>query len=222
MSISIWNSAIDLLFPPACVVCNNSFTREDQFVSLCDACFLRVRERPYTFRRLRFVDRLVSYGSYRDPLCRDIIHRFKYQGARSLARPLSQLQARALEEAGVERFYHGEKPLFTFIPLHPLKERFRGYNQSRLLAEELGGYFFSPVLPLLKRTGIAPAQASLANHRDRKKNIKGSFANLVSRVPQRVILVDDVSTSGATLEEAAKCLKKAGAKIIWGVTAAGR
>ena len=104
MNISIWNSLIDVLFPPACVTCNYSLTSEDQFASLCDKCFLRVRERPYTFTRLRSIDRLVSYGSYRDPLLRDIIHHFKYQGARSLAKPLSHLQARALEEAGVERF----------------------------------------------------------------------------------------------------------------------
>ena len=111
--------------------------------------------------------------------------------------------------------------MITFIPLHPLKERWRGYNQSDLLAMFLGDYFSLPVLPLLARAWIAPAQASLERKEERKSNSKGAFSLMVSHTPTSIILVDDVLTSGATLQSAVMVLRKAGAQTIWGVTAAG-
>jgi competence protein ComFC len=222
MEKSIWSSVIDFVFPPSCAVCNSIIDKDEQFDTVCHTCFLRVPEKIHVEHKLKPFDRVVFYTSYADPTARMLVDYFKYRGVTSLAAPLAELQARALEELGVERLFYGQKPVFTYIPLHPLKERLRGYNQSGLLASYLGDYFSLPVLPLLRRSWIAPAQASLQDESQRKENIKGAFARITSKVPEKIILIDDVYTSGATLKEAGKLLKRAGAKTLWAVTVAGR
>ncbi|MBI3335823.1 MAG: ComF family protein [Candidatus Portnoybacteria bacterium] len=213
---------LDLLFPPYCVACRSDLGEYDQFDAVCDTCFLRVREAGHQFKKLSPIDRVVFYAPYQDPVIRILIHHFKYRGVKGLAAPLAELGCRALEEAGVSRLWSKQKPVITFIPLHPLRERLRGYNQSALLAHEAGEHFSLPVLPLARRVALTPAQAVIDNPKDRRANIKNAFELLVSRAPQKIILVDDVFTSGSTLKEAGRMLRKGGAKTIWAITAAGK
>jgi competence protein ComFC len=107
------------------------------------------------------------------------------------------------------------------IPLHSLKLRARGYNQAELLAKELGKKLHLPYQELLIRTKQTPSQVGLKKE-DRKTNIIGAF---LSRSNQKdtgcnILLVDDVLTTGATVSEAAKVLKKSGVKSVYGVTLA--
>jgi competence protein ComFC len=117
-----------------------------------------------------------------------------------------------------------ESVFFVPIPLHETKFRKRGYNQSQLLAEGLAKRFDSPVVDCLKREKHTKTQVGLSKE-DRKENIANAFSlkteisNLAKNY-QHILLVDDVVTSGATLREAAKVLKKAGFKNVWGVTLA--
>lgn len=221
MDFSIWNNISSLLFPQYCVVCHCDIDDASLFDAVCESCFLALRQVETPYIKTSILNRVVFYGSYHDTALRILLTNNKYYGARSLAMPLAELQARALEEAGIAGLCKRVSPVITYVPLHPLKERFRGYNQAHLLARELAKYFSLPLLPLLARAWIAPPQASLESDRVRKLNSKGAFVPLISHMPRAVILVDDIYTSGATLDAAGKILRKGGATTIWGVTVAG-
>ena len=109
---------------------------------------------------------------------------------------------------------------FVPIPLHSLKLKSRGYNQSEILATELAKRFDLPVKNLLQRTKKTESQYGLKKE-ERKDNITGAFSLspniLVSQYPN-IFVVDDILTTGATLFEAGRVLKKAGAKQVWGLT----
>ena len=116
-----------------------------------------------------------------------------------------------------------ESSIFIPIPLHEGKFKKRGYNQSKLLAEGLAKRFNASVIDCLKRVKPTKTQVGLTKD-ERRKNIEQAFAlqGTVSELQkyQQVFLIDDVVTSGATLQEAAKVLKKAGFAKVWGVTLA--
>jgi ComF family protein len=103
------------------------------------------------------------------------------------------------------------------VPLHPRRQRARGFNQ----AQELAGSLALPVLPILKRTRYTPSQTDLPAAR-RHANVRGAF-RLRRRADirgLRVVLVDDVCTTGATLEACARVLRDAGAADVSAITAA--
>ena len=104
------------------------------------------------------------------------------------------------------------------VPLHPLRERWRGFNQSRELAKKAG---LNPVERVLTRIVNTTPQTTLAGgSAARRQNIRGAFAATAAVRGLSVLLVDDVMTSGATLFEAARTLKNAGAKTVTGLLVA--
>ena len=108
------------------------------------------------------------------------------------------------------------------VPMHPRRLRQRGYNQSALLAREVGKVRSLPVVQdLLTRTQNMASQVSLANREDRARNAQGSFACQGSVSGESVLLVDDVSTMGSTLGACAQILKERGASSVWGLVLAG-
>lgn len=150
-------------------------------------------------------DAAYSYGDYNEDL-RTLIHLFKYNRMRPLAGPLGRLMARALPR---DQVFDGLVPM----PLHWRKLVSRGFNQSRLLAEEVSRRSGLPVVGALKRRRHTNAQAGLTGTQ-RRANVAGAFfvpdAQMVRG--RRLLLVDDVLTTGATVNAAAAELKRAGAK----------
>lgn len=131
----------------------------------------------------------------------------KYRSAYSLAETLGKWMAlNWTQQDGV----------LVPVPLHPQREKMRGFNQARLLAEQLG-------LPaeMLKRIKNKHPQAELPRE-DRLKNLKNSFkiSGKFDLSNKKIVLVDDVCSTGATLNECAKVLRQAGAKEIWGLVLA--
>jgi ComF family protein len=151
-----------------------------------------------------------------EKLTREVVHQFKYQNLRVLAAPLS----------GVLHAYLSENPISVDmlipVPLHPKRLRERGYNQSLLLALELGKLCGIPVCPdILKRRINTPPQARTASSIERHRNMHEAFTSVDGKLKdQRVLLIDDVSTSGATLDACAPALKQTGAISVWGLTVA--
>ena len=164
--------------------------------------------------RLHALGRLRSAARYEGPL-EKAIHRFKYEGRRPLAKPLADLLADRLAVDGPA----GE--LVAWVPLHPRRLRERGYNQSELLAGELARRFGLPSGPgRLLRTRDTLAQVGL-DRRRRLLNVAGAFTWQGQDLGRRsVILVDDVATTGATLEACAQALRAAGAGVVTGLTVA--
>ncbi len=189
-------SDIPPLGPSRCPRCALPYPAPDGSVHLCEAC---LRSAP------PFVS-VAAAGVYGDAL-RRAIHRFKYEGAIDLDRPLSSLLADSVAVA-LPDF---RADLIVPVPLHPARLRERTYNQALLLARRMGRRTGIPVSPrLLERTRPTPAQQGLSATQ-RRRNLRGSFAMRSGLDGESVLLVDDVMTTGATARECSRVLMAGGA-----------
>ncbi|OGD24786.1 hypothetical protein A2819_00900 [Candidatus Azambacteria bacterium RIFCSPHIGHO2_01_FULL_40_24] len=190
-------------------------------------------------RKKTFLNGLFAAGKYQDPILREAIHQFKYQSVESLKKPLTELLIKYLKKENlIEKLWCptpnapgvGHQICLVPVPLSWRRKLSRGFNQSELLAKELSPILNCPVVNLLKRQKFSAPQAKIKDWKQRKENVSGAFClstayPLSTRCPTpvkniKVILVDDVSTSGATLEEAARILKEAGVKEVYGLVVA--
>jgi len=178
---------------------------EDPKVDLCDGC----AGRPWFFEQAR------SFGFYEAGL-EELIKGFKFKGERALAREL----ARYLFEAGGELLAQAEA--LTFVPMTRRRLRSRGFNQAELLARELGRLTGLPVVPALVKVRETEDQVSLRPD-ERWKNVQGAFAAVdldgVGRF-DRILLIDDVYTTGATAEECSRALREGGYSTVFVLTVA--
>lgn len=151
-----------------------------------------------------------------DGLIKEAVHQLKYRNLRALAEPLAGL----MKECFVYYAMPGE--VLVPVPLHSKRLRERGYNQSNLLAWELGRLVGLPVVDHeLVRRRQAPPQARTQSVGQRRANVAGAFACRGEALRNcRVILVDDVATSAATLDACAAALKAGGAASVWGLVLA--
>ena len=151
-----------------------------------------------------------------DGVIRKAIHELKYRNLRAIAGLLAQLLNDYLIANPVPR------EVVVAVPLHPKRLRERGYNQSSLLAKELGKLANLPVVDdCLVRARHSPPQARTATVDERRTNVADAFSCRDLRLENKqVLLIDDVSTSGATLDGCARALKKAGATSVWGLVLA--
>ena len=221
-------AGLDLLYPPRCAGCN----REGQFI--CAACF-NAQPRLLPPLCLTCAQPLprgsmcaecrhsqLAIDAIRAPFLmegaiRHAVHRLKYGNLRAIAPLLGRLMADFMSSEGVS----GDA--LVPVPLHPRRERQRGYNQANLLAREAGKTLEIPVASrLLLRVGNAPPQARSQSALDRKANVRNSFhcPNPAGVEGRDLVLIDDVCTTGATLDACAGALKAAGAARVYGVTLA--
>ncbi len=147
---------------------------------------------------------------------RKAIHELKYRNLRAICPCLAELLADYLRANPVP----GE--VLIGVPLHPRRLRERGYNQSNLLARELSRRVGLPVVEdCLIRVKQAQPQVSAVDVEERRRNVADAFVCRDERVKgKQIILIDDVCTSGATLESCAAALKNKGAVSVWGLTLA--
>ena len=147
---------------------------------------------------------------------RKSIHELKYRNLRTISPCLAELLADYLKENPLP----GEA--LISVPLHPRRLRERGYNQSGLLARELGKRIGLPVIEdCLIRLKQAQPQVRAVDVEERRSNVADAFVCRDERVKgKETILIDDVCTSGATLESCAAVLKNRGATSVWGLTLA--
>lgn len=222
---------IDLFFPKKCLGCG----RAD--IYLCPACFNKIEVLPIVHKKQKYLDKLIAACQYRNPLVKELIKNFKYNYIKELAEPLGHLLIKSLEKnwrLGI-LFHQTQTKNWKFIimpiPLYGTRKRKRGFNQAELLAKEVAEHFNLPLeTNILKRILPTVPQVDIKNHEKRKTNIKDAFdispqPSVEGLAPSAVegktiILIDDVTTTGATLIEAAKVLKKSGANEIWGLVVA--
>jgi ComF family protein len=174
--------------PPHCPRCALPHATEGGENHLCESC---LRDPP-PFAIVH------ASGLFDDGL-RQLVHRFKYDGQFRLDHALGRLLAQSLPEAVAA-------DLIVPVPLHPGRLRERGYNQALLLAKVLGRRLGRPVPPrLLRRIRATPPQQGLTAEA-RRRNLKGAFALTAELQGERVLLVDDVLTTGATVRECSRVL----------------
>jgi len=162
---------------------------------------------------------LGSAGPYDDATLQLLIHHLKFRGVRRAAEPLAVLLARYVREVAVDISGY----LLIPLPLSGRRRNERGFNQ----AEEIARYFIEHVplslrTDILARSGHAKPQTETANIAERRRNVLGCFSVLKPDDVYRknIVVLDDVTTSGATLSDAARALRSAGARRIIGLTVA--
>jgi ComF family protein len=184
--------------------------------AVCSDCWTRLRLGPQLVER-HSGDHLVTWScavDHYDGRMKEIIHALKYERRRSIAPKLASL----MRERGAA-LLDGASAVVP-VPLHPRREYERGFNQAEDLAMHLG----PPALALLKRVRHTRSQIDLPKHQ-RQANVKGAFTlspvpGFPFQAPGIIVLVDDVSTTGATLDACARVLKAAGVTEVRALTAA--
>jgi ComF family protein len=220
-------AALDLLFPQKCLGCG------EEGGLLCPTCqktLLRIMPpvcpkcgRPQMSGIIcpGCVSWLTAVDGIRSPLrfdgiIRTAIHQFKYNNLRSIAKPLANF----LLDYLINNPVPGN--ILVPVPLHAKRLRERGYNQSGLLAKELGKSGNWQIIDdCLIRLNYDRPQVRTTSVDERRRNVNQAFICRNDKMAQKqVILIDDVSTSGATLDACARALKSAGALSVWGLVLA--
>jgi len=187
--------------PPLCPNCG----RPQASGIVCPSCWQRKAE----------IDGIRSLFSF-DEVIRKAVHELKYRNLKAISPCLAELLADYLRSNPLP----GEA--LICVPLHPRRLRERGYNQSSLLARKLGRRIALPVIKdCLIRVKQAQPQVRAVDVEERWRNVADAFVCRDEQVRgKQIILIDDVCTSGATLETCAAALKSKGAASVWGLTLA--
>ncbi|MDD5043522.1 MAG: ComF family protein [Patescibacteria group bacterium] len=227
---------LDLIFPVECLGCK----REGQW--LCDDCFRKIKPILSNFaacpfcgkvaeseipgelceRHNFYLDGIWSACDYKEKLIERAICLLKYNFVEDLSGDLAKLLTNHLERlrglVDLNNFFNYIVP----VPLHLKRRAERGFNQSELLAREVADFLSLPFRSdVLKRVKYTPPQVSLDGEK-RRVNLKDAFycdpsINLHNK---KILLIDDVFTTGSTFNECARVLKKSGAALVWGLTIA--
>ena len=229
-------AAVSLLYPPVCTLCGGK-TRASEY--LCERCeakatpivapFCQQCSEPFegaiataftcancTHRTIYFDAAVAAYRGR--GIVRQIIHDFKYGRQIHLRHLVARWLYAAFDD---ERLRGREFDMIVPVPLHPARQRERGFNQANLLAELLTAQISIPSKPVLKRVRYTTTQTAL-DRAERMENLHNAFrlrrnANVRGL---RVLLIDDVLTTGSTLSECARILKRSGAISVHAATAA--
>lgn len=200
---------LGLLFPDRCAGCGSMGSL------FCSDCRATLQGYPGQVRRVPATLDHVRVGFVFSGPLRGAVHGLKYGRKPRMARPLGTLLAAQL--AGTHTIADAIVP----IPLHPNRLRERGYNQAEELASVLSSTWKLPMLPAnLARERITSQQASL-HAGERAANVRGAFRWIgAGAAPKRILLVDDVLTTGATMGAAAEALRAAGCEWVCGIALA--
>ena len=209
-----WKAKVlDLLFPPKCVFCHKLMERGE----ICPDCEKKLcaMEQPKN-RTLPGGTFCVSALPYED-IVRESILRFKFQGRDHYASVYGEIMARTAALELADRF-----DLVSWVPVSKKRKRQRGYDQAELLAKEMCRLWDAEPVRTLKKTRDNPPQSGLTSAEQRRANVLGVY-EVVKReqfAGKRLLLVDDILTTGSTVQEAARVLKLAGAMEVMVLTLA--
>ena len=211
---SLGGELLELLYPTRCCFCRRLTGKGRPVFRACLAKYPDVpaSSQCQTLKGLRgCVSPLWYAGAVREALLR-----FKFGERQGYAQPFAEFLAKCLDENGISC------DSITWAPLSSRRLRKRGYDQSRLLAEALAGLTGLPCEKLLEKTRHTRPQSGLRGREARRLNASGAYRapDPASIAGKRILLVDDIVTTGETLMECARVLKAAGAKSVSAVTAA--
>lgn len=211
MKLAEW--LLNLIYPPKCVFCAKLLQKDE--TDICASCRKELPKVNNTLRRGAHYETCHAAYFYESHVAQSIL-RFKFAGrshyADAYGRELAMLILR-------ERI---DFDVLSWVPISDKRAKKRGYRQSKLMAQAIAKELGIKAEQTLKKIKDNPAQSSLKNPKDRKGNVADVYRAVSPEKfdQQRVLLVDDVVTSGATLSECARILKKAGAKSVVCITLA--
>ena len=235
-----WARTLDLLYPPQCAVCCTTLSHGRALCAACDEDLPTLTE-PFckscgesfpgeiegafacpNCHQLKFAFDFARPAMVRDDRTLGMIHRLKYSRELHLAHDLGRLAARSFSDPRLAPALAGNWPLVP-VPLHRQRFQHRHFNQAEEISRVLASHTGLPVLNALQRTRATGHQTALTRAQ-RMENLRGAFAitragrHSIGRSPAGAVLVDDVLTTGSTVNECAKILRRAGFRRIFVVT----
>ena len=195
-------------FPSKCILCRSLLREEES--DLCRRCRTETDENPQGKLKLQFIDRTAAVWYYKGNV-RKSLHRYKFNRCQFLAEPFGRLMAMKLLTAEM-----ADADLITWVPVSPIRRFIRGYDQDELLAQVISRELDIPCEGLLKKVRHNRPQSRISGYARRRANVLGVY-----RAPdpemilgKRIVLVDDILTTGATATECARVLLTAGAEQV--------
>ncbi len=232
--LSIHSYFSDMLFPRRCFgcgkydayLCNACAVALEESELICPACGEPsfTGERHITCGAARYtLDGLMHVWRY-DGVARAAVRGVKYE---RLGDAMPELMVRVwnafeMDWLRYERFvsFAQAADAFAYVPMRVLAEDKRGFNQAQLIAERLAEHFEKPTLDIFRKTRKIASQTNFDNPLLRGQNVRHAYA-LKSAAPRKLVIVDDVWTTGATMKECARAARRGGARSIWGFTLTG-
>ena len=227
---------LDVVFPARCVGCREEghyickrcegFTSEVALICpVCQQSSL-TGERHEHCGSLYGLKGLASIWEY-EGVIKSLLHTIKYNGvahaaAETVQRAYINMVGDTMRFSAILSYLFSKDTCVTYVPMFKKKERKRGFNQAAVFAREIGKIAGKGVVSLLEKIVDTKPQVDLTKE-ERLKNVKGAFrlkSDSNFQIPKNVVLVDDVWTTGATMKECCKVLRKAGAKEVWGFSIA--
>ena len=210
----LWSWLLDILFPPKCALCGRLLDRETDFCRDCrketeEFPRLKAHMHPNQKTGMQFLDSFTAVWYYKGKV-RDGILNLKFHYRVDLAAPFGRALAMKLL-----REHPGDFDCIAWAPVSSLRKFRRGYDQAELLARTVGRELGLPVERLLKKRRNTRAQSRLTKEQ-RRANVLGAYVcvNADAVRGKRILLIDDVFTTGATAQECARVLLTAGARSV--------
>lgn len=198
-----------LLFPPKCILCRHLLKKNE--TDLCAGCRKDTREFLLVKRSIPHIARWAALWYYKDNVRKSIL-RFKFGHARHYVLSYGRLLGMHILKEFPEGF-----DLVTWVPTGAKRIRKRGYDHARLLCEAVADELGFAATPLLRKIRETPPQSTMATFAQRRQNVAGAYmvtdADLIKG--KRILLLDDVITTGASCAECGKMLRNAGAKSVF-------
>ena len=199
----------EILFPSKCILCRKLL--KDNETDICTRCRTEVASDIKIKKSIPFVAGWTAVWYYEGDVRKSIL-RYKFRNARSYASGYGRFLAMAIQKAGLD-----QADILTWVPVSDRRRKKRGYDQCRLLAESVGSELSMIPEPCLVKIRDTAPQSRMVNAAQRKANILGAY-----RVPdpsricgKRILILDDVVTTGATTSECARELMTAGAEKVF-------
>ena len=203
----IYYKIMELLFPPKCVLCGELLAKEE--TDLCKQCRVEAPYFPNYKRKLQFLDSFTAVWYYEGNVRKSLL-RYKFYGARKNADSYGRLLAMRLLETNPDGF-----DCLTWVPVSRLRKLRRGYDQVELLARAAGRELGMVPQPLVRKIRHNRPQARITGAAQRRANVLGVYRmEDVDVTGKKILLLDDILTTGATAGEVARVLLTAGAKEV--------
>jgi ComF family protein len=205
------------LFPEKCVLCGRLLEKNE--MDLCHKCRIEAPECGQSRTKYPYLESWSAVWLYQDLVRRSIL-RYKFYGKRSYAAAYARLLGVKLMKE--DRL---QVDLITWVPISAKRLKKRGFDQCQLLAEALSREVDLPAVPLLKKVRDNPPQSGISGQAERRANVLGAYriVDATAVAEKRILLLDDVITTGATAGECARVLLTGGAsQVHFGAVAAAR
>ena len=199
---------LQLIFPPKCTLCRKFLSQEE--TDLCRQCRTQGPEFKKSKRNIPFIAHWTGIWYYKDDV-RSSIHRFKFGNARRYADVYGRILAVKLQNMELDSF-----DIISWVPISWQRRFTRGYDQSQILADALSKELGVKPEKVLRKIRSTPPQSGIPDAAGRRANVQGAYKVLSpgAVAGKRILLVDDVVTTGATASECARMLTIAGAKEV--------